>query len=284
MPSAASRTAITATILASYWSMMARVRDSWDRRILRAEQLAATGGPSAALLTFYGRLLRSQKDVYDTFHRRPPSGSLERDLPLVMERGSALLHEVAHHGPDRLVGEARTLLEMTNSAISNQLLTYWSAPSDRQFFPKAILQPYAQWLVDAGVTPGDRAPAQAANRCPRCAGAPQLSILETAAAASAEGSSRLLLCAMCLTQWSFRRVLCPHCGEEDERRLGYFQSPAFEHLRLDACHSCHRYLKSVDLGRLGLAVPLVDEVAGAPLDLWAREHGYEKIELNLVGL
>jgi FdhE protein len=263
-----------------------RLRESWDRRIHRAEQLAATGGPSASLLTFYGRLLRSQKGVYDTFSRRRPSGSLERDLPLVMDRGSALLHEVAQHGPDQLVAEARTLLEMTDSAISNRLLTYWSAPSDRQFFPKAILQPYAQWLADEGVTPSDRMSSQAANRCPRCGGAPQLSILEAAGAPSAEGgsSSRLLLCATCLTQWSFRRVLCPHCGEEDERRLGYFQSPEFEHLRLDACESCRHYLKSVDLGRLGLAVPLVDEVAGAPLDLWARERGYEKIELNLVGL
>jgi len=31
-------------------------------------------------------------------------------------------------------------------------------------------------------------------------------------------------------------------------------------------------------------VPIVDEVAGAPLDAWAREHVYEKIELNFVGL
>jgi formate dehydrogenase maturation protein FdhE len=40
----------------------------------------------------------------------------------------------------------------------------------------------------------------------------------------------------------------------------------------------------VDLTRLGIAVPVVDEVAGASLDLWAREHDYQKIELNLVGL
>ena len=261
------------------------MRESWDGRIRRAEELAAAG-PCASLLTFYGRLLRSQKDLYDTFTRRPPSGTLESDLPLVMDGGSALLQQVAHHGPDQLVGEAQTLLEMTDSALSNRLLAYWSEPSDRQFFPKAILQPYAQWLVDAGVTPRDCVPAQAANRCPHCGGVPQLAILDTAGAASPEGSSssRLLLCATCLTQWSFRRVLCPHCGEEDERRLGYFQSPAFEHLRIDACESCHRYLKSIDLGKFGLAVPLVDEVAGAPLDLWAREHGYEKIELNLVGL
>ena len=72
--------------------------------------------------------------------------------------------------------------------------------------------------------------------------------------------------------------------EEDERKTGYFHTPAFDHLRLDACESCKHYLKTVDLTKLGLAVPLVDEVAGAPLDLWARERGYEKIELNLLGL
>jgi formate dehydrogenase maturation protein FdhE len=40
----------------------------------------------------------------------------------------------------------------------------------------------------------------------------------------------------------------------------------------------------VDLTRLGHAQPLVDEVAAAPLDLWAVEHGYTKIALNLIGL
>jgi len=34
---------------------------------------------------------------------------------------------------------------------------------------------------------------------------------------------------------------------------------------------------------MGLAAPLVDEIDAAPLDLWAREHGYSKIELNLLG-
>lgn len=39
------------------------------------------------------------------------------------------------------------------------------------------------------------------------------------------------------------------------------------HLRRVSC------VKSVDLTRLGLAVPIVDEIAGAALDLWARERG-----------
>ena len=55
-------------------------------------------------------------------------------------------------------------------------------------------------------------------------------------------------------------------------------------IRIEACDSCGHYLKGIDLTRLGLAVPLVDEVAAAPLDLWAREQGYTKVELNLVGL
>ena len=72
-----------------------------------------------------------------------------------------------------------------------------------------------------------------------------------------------------------------HVVEHGEERE---QAPALEHVRVDACESCRRYLKTVDRSRLGLAVPLVDEVAGAPLDIWAQEHGYTKIELNLVGL
>ena len=79
-------------------------------------------------------------------------------------------------------------------------------------------------------------------------------------------------------------MLCANCGEDDERQLGYFHSLSYDHLRIDACETCKHYLKTVDLTRLGLAVPLVDEVAAAPLDLWARERGYDKIQLNLVGL
>ena len=45
-----------------------------------------------------------------------------------------------------------------------------------------------------------------------------------------------------------------------------FNRPRYDHLRIDACDTCRYYLKAVDLTRLGLAVPIVDEVAGAPLD------------------
>jgi FdhE protein len=271
---------------------MSSVSGSWDRRIARAEQLAAEGGPSAPLLAFYARLLRHQKAVYDSFDRRRPTGSFEADVNLIAKSGSALLRAVAEHGPDQLAAEADSLLETDQSVREQLLLTYWHGRSDRQFFPKALLQPYGQWLGDAavGLVGGSSATAQtgpsatAQNRCPRCGGAPQMSMLEAGGGTSVDGNSRHLLCATCLTMWPFRRVVCPSCGEEDERKLGYFLSPVMEHVRVEACESCGRYLKTVDLGRLGVAVPLVDEVAAASLDVWARGQGFRKIELNLVGL
>ncbi len=264
--------------------MRPSVADTWDRRIRRAEELTVGGGPESPLLAFYARLLHSQKAVYESLKNRGPSGSIEDDVLQVAQSGSALLHDVADDGPDQLVAEARTLLQSDDSTKRDLLLTYWSDRSDRNFFAKALLQPCAQWLATAGLATIGQRPDGAGNRCPRCGGAPQLSILETAGAVAGDGSSRQLLCATCLATWPFRRVVCPQCGEEDERKLGYFQSTAFEHVRVDACDSCGRYLKSVDVGRLGLAVPLVDEVAGASLDVWALEHGYQKIELNLLGL
>jgi formate dehydrogenase maturation protein FdhE len=261
------------------------VDGSWERRVRRANQLAADNGAAAPLLSFYARLLRSQQALYDSLNVRRPSGDIERDMALLADGRSVLLGGVAEHGPGPLVVEARGLLQADDSAVEALLLAYWRAPSPRQFFPKAILQPYAQWLADAGVTPVGRTGPHPDNRCQFCGGRPQLSILEPVnAATSADGGGRRLLCAICLSTWTFRRVLCPHCGEEDERKLGYFQSSAFDYVRVDACDGCRHYIKTVDLTRLGLAVPLLDEVAAAPLDVWAGEHGYEKIELNLVGL
>ena len=255
--------------------------DAWERRIRRADQLAAIEGPSVPLVTFYGRLLRAQKTIYRSFNGDSLSGVIEQDRARVVERRSALLDAVIGYGPPPLALEARRLIDSAAAATEVLLVNYWRNRSDCDFFAKALVQPYGQWLADHGIAVA-RESEPAANRCPRCGGAPQLAILE--ASAPDAGGSRLLLCATCLTTWPFPRVACPSCGEQDERQLGYFHTPAFDHVRLDACQRCRRYLKAIDLGRLGLADPLVDEIAAAPLDAWAREHDYHKIELNLVGL
>ena len=262
--------------------MIGGVRDSWNRSVQRAEQLAAEHEATRPLLVFYAQLLGLQRESYDTLRNVHLSGSLERDLKAVRPCASKILNAVSAIGPPLIAEEITELVADGEPAIDQMLLDWWRRLAANQFFPKVILQPYAQLLAERSRRPVDRELYVTDYRCPFCAGPPQLSMLQ--GGGELEGGGRALLCATCLTTWPFRRVRCASCGEENERRLAYFHSPAFDHLRVDACDTCRRYLKTVDLTRLGIAVPLVDEVAGAPLDVWARENGYEKIELNLVGL
>jgi FdhE protein len=269
---------------------MSQSPGSWTRWIERAAELAAGDGAARGLLVFYGKLLAAQRDVHAALDAQigrgwRPTGSPRGDASALRAQLPALLAVVTAAGPDQLAADARTWSAAPLDTVDARLMEWWQTPADRQFLPKALLQPYARCLADAGVAPADREVVRADNRCPFCGGPPQLSILRTAASGALDhGGGRALLCATCLTIWPFRRVLCARCGEEDERKLSYFHAPSSDHVRVDACDTCRHYLKSIDLTRLGLAVPLVDEVAAAPLDLWAREQGLTKIELNLVGV
>ena len=258
----------------------------WNKQIERADYLAAEASGSKELLGFYAQLLRAQGGIYEFLRSRKnwlPSGDLESDMDVVQLTMPALLETVALHGPTSLASEAQVLLVAESNTMIDELLDYWRNPSDTQFFAKSILQPYARWLVETSTTPAGRELAGGERACPFCGGRPQLSFLQSKES-SAESGNRDLLCATCLSSWEFRRVVCANCGEERPSKLGYFHSPEFDHVRIEACDSCQHYIKGIDLTRLGLAVPLVDEIYSSPLDLWAREHGYKKIELNLVGI
>src|SRR6185503_8910187 len=254
--------------------------DFWQKQTSRASELARTSGATNELLVFYAQLLRAQGEVYEfLLNQRDwrPSGELETDLPVFRSTFATILKTVEQAGPSSLVDIARRL--ESGEAIDDMLLNYWQVPSDTNFFAKAFLQPYAQYVAQLH----DRNAAANERRCPVCNGKPQLSFLQNQET-TAESGNRDLMCAKCLSVWSFRRVVCANCGEENPAKLAYFQTTTFNHMRVEACDTCKHYLKGVDLTRLGHAQPLVDEVAAAPLDLWAVEHGYTKIELNLIGL
>jgi FdhE protein len=259
---------------------------TWDTLIERAETLRVQRSDVAEFLAFYSELLGAQKRVYEfirSLRGGLPSGRLARDFSEIQPALAALLETVAAHGPTLLVDEARRLLQANADDLKELLLRYWHAPSDSQFFAKAFLQPYAYSLAGLGRKPTDRNLESGENRCPFCAGKPQLSLLKPQDAGG-DGGLRHLLCSTCLSEWVFRRVVCANCGEERPTKLAYFHAPEYDHLRVECCDACGHYIKAVDLTRLGVAAPLVDEVAAAALDLWAREQGYTKIELNLVGL
>jgi FdhE protein len=249
---------------------------SWDKAIERAHQLAETSAPARELLTFYATVLTAQKQIYESLRGVRdwlPSGELEEDLSILHQYLPSFLSSVKSVSPT-------VLTEQASHVSSETLLHYWHERSDQQFFAKAFLQPYAHWLVRSGALSKN---ARAENRCPYCFGKPQVSFLKITEAGS-ESANRNLLCATCLSSWEFRRVVCASCGEERPAKLSHYQTSDFEHVRIEACESCKQYNKGIDLTKLGFASPLVDDIASAALDLWATEHGYAKIELNLVGL
>ena len=249
---------------------------SWDASINRVHQLAETTTPAKELLVFYATVLATQKEIYELLRGRRewlPSGALENDLSVLREHVPFFLKSVLSVAPPALVEQA--------DASDELLCEYWDNRSDKLFFPKAFLQPYAQWSVQSGAFSKHTSTPE--NRCPYCLGKPQLSVLRVTESGS-ESGNRHLLCATCLSSWEFRRVVCASCSEEQPFKLQYFKSDEYDHVRIETCESCKQYVKGIDLTRLGLAVPLVDDVATAALDLWATEKGYTKIELNLVGL
>ena len=247
---------------------------AWDTCINRANHLAEQSSSTKELLTFYATLLQIQKQIHDLLSPAPDLTELKKHLP-------SLLQAVKVTAPAPLADQANELLAASPESLDVLLLDYWHTRSDKQFFAKALIQPYAQRLVESGALRPDLPRRE--NQCPFCLGKPQVSFLKIAEAGS-ESGNRNLLCATCLSSWEFRRVVCAACGEENPAKLSYFQTSEYEHVRIEACDSCKHYIKGIDLTRLGFADPLVDDIATAALDLWAVEKGYTKIELNLIGL
>lgn len=260
--------------------------ESWDTRIKRAEELARQSGPTKEILTFYTKLLIAQKETDEFLRSRRgwlPCGSLADDLSIIRECLPVFLRSVEANGSMPLAEEARRLMSASSETVDEMLLQYWHHPTGEQFFSKAFLQPYIRWLAESGGQPVDRVFEDTAGRCPLCGGMPQVSFLVIRDPTS-ESGNRDLVCASCTINWPFRRLVCAYCGEERPTQLAYFHTPEYDHIRIEACDTCRHYIKGVDLTRLGFAVPLVDEVSAAALDVWAREHNYIKMELNLVGL
>jgi FdhE protein len=169
--------------------------------------------------------------------------------------------------------QLETLLELIRLAAPGPLLTP-DGPA-HEFCERILLQAQSEDRAHSAAIPAGVQP-----QCPFCGEKPVAAVLRP----EGDGGKRFLLCSLCFTEWEFRRLLCPNCGEEDKDKLPIYTAEEFPHVRVEACDTCHVYLKAVDLTKNGLAVPEVDELATPALDLWADEHGYTKLQANLFGL
>jgi formate dehydrogenase accessory protein FdhE len=260
----------------------------WQRRIERAQELAAQHPFAAEILGFYVHLARFQKDLQQELEAAFPrkrqaesiAGNLGSDvMELFTSRFGPFLSVAESFGPRSLADLSRIWRAQPESWAA-LLRTAWtvSSPSDAEVvLAVAFLQPYAE-LLRSRVQP-DPAPTTHAL-CPFCKRKPGVGVLRQ----MGEGSARSLQCSFCTAEWNFRRLICPGCGEENDTKLPVFTAAEFDYIRVECCDTCKTYLKTIELTKNGHAEPIVDELASAPLDLWARERGYAKLQNNVLGM
>jgi len=106
--------------------------------------------------------------------------------------------------------------------------------------------------------------------CPICGKEPKIGQIKD------DENRRYLFCNQCGFEWSFMRIRCPFCGNEDQQELAYFTVEDDERYRVDVCNACKRYIKMVDF-RESKEIPNLDveDIATLHLDMLANDEGYE---------
>jgi len=287
------------------------VGNPWSVRRARAVHLLGQTPHAEEILTFYVRLTEVQEGVAD----HVPVGdwsvlvrSPDDEFPRLRVEGLPLdqlalpfrdfLSSVGELGTETIKSGAQVLLSRDDDRRLDPLrsaLDAWGKTAETEedgkvdeehvdgednfyFYARAFLEPVITSIAQADSgQPTD----WTQNFCFICGGPPQVAVLRDLPDALGR---RSLMCSICATEWRFQRLTCPHCGETEAGKLPVHTAESIAHVRVDACTTCSRYIKTVDLRKDGNAVPLVDELVTVELDIWAQEQGLTKLRANVLGL
>lgn len=260
-------------------------RSSWSERIRRADELLALKNSASEVLGLYRHLLTLQKRIAEEIQLPAIAGPglagsiAQVDVDRALRWFPELLAMLEKRAPTALAREAQRLrdsgIEQQRIAIADFLRSNDEDESPDLYLVRMLLQPFSEAAAMRAAAPAD----YFGSRCPLCGRQAQCAALRP----EGDGGKRYLCCSSCLTQWQFRRILCPVCGESDATKLPRYSPEEPAAVRVEACDTCKSYLKSFDLTLNGWIVPEVDEVATVALDIWAAENGYRKIERNVMG-
>jgi formate dehydrogenase maturation protein FdhE len=267
---------------------------SYDARIERANYLKTLYPFAAEVLEYYARVCAVQKPVSVELQGvlggnstiTNPHRLRERiDVELLLEHVRTVLNGLIPNSPEPLSIYLKEFLQLSEDHWRTALQSYVAHGGTGQLTQDAreelacrvMVSPYAELLATKAQFP--EAALAFGNSCSRCAGLPLAGVLRP----EGDGGKRFLLCSFCGAEWEFRRILCAHCGEENEKSLPVYVAEKFAHIRVEACDTCKHCLRTIDLTKEGRAIPVVDDLAAIPLALWAEEYGYTRIHRNLLG-
>jgi formate dehydrogenase maturation protein FdhE len=254
------------------------VAENFEQRGSRAALLASSAGAAREPLEFASALCAAQALVAKKI-TQPLSGRLSEDVAALLPLLQPVLRVGAEQGPEQLAVEADKRLHDQTEIAHNRLLVYWNGDAPGDYLARAMLQPYAETLRVLKIAP-DRVHAK--GHCPFCGGAAWISVRKPMP--EADSGFRYLLCSLCGLEWSFNRGTCPSCFEAQPQNVPVFQSDAHPNVRIEACETCHRYLKSIDLTKDARPIAPIDDLLSLSMDLWAADEGYTRIEPGLAGI
>lgn len=257
---------------------------AFEKRAARAELLAGSAPAVREPLLFASKLFRLQGRLAGAVSARHADAAFSgeaADLPRIVDLLPVFLAFAAADGPSELAEAAEARAKDDPATAASRLRVYWEGGHDasEDYLSRAFLRPFAEVLVRAGIAA--RRPRHEGH-CPACGAAPIVSYRKELP--ESNGSARFLVCALCGTEWPFNRIRCPSCQEENPVRLPGFQSDVHKNVRIEACETCRRYVKSIDLTLDARPLPEVDDLVSLAMDLWAIGEGWTRLEPGWAGI
>ena len=217
-------------------------RNSQGLPFLRPEDIRIDQDLFAALLENIGQIIQSKtkKAVSATLKKTYLDGQWETLLRGLMEEGPDL---------ERTAGEMKI-----DFALFSFLVVQSFSPFLGSYAEKLRGHINSSWLK---------------GYCPVCGGEPLMARLER------ETGRKWLFCWLCHSEWLFRRLECPFCGNNNQESLRYFYLEDEEAYRVDVCDRCKRYTKTVDARKTeSIRSLFVEDLATLPLDMVAEKEGF----------
>ena len=277
---------------------------AWEARRRRAAELLSRLPHAEEILGFYLRLLDLQESLHLgalAAEGAPDAEALEEEetlasclqqllLPRSLHSFRTFVMDVAGFGTAVIADIGGSLQAAGDESLRQLLGTFLAEepldsiasvlqcdPHPLVFFPRAFIQPIAEAAAERNTGSQDHGQH---TLCPSCQRPPQVACIRDEAEVLGRN---LLVCSLCSTGWTFPRSTCPNCLASGPEAIVFHLAESLAHIRIAECRSCQGYLKSVDLRECPTAVPLVEDLATAELDLWSAERGLRKIQPNLLG-
>jgi FdhE protein len=152
------------------------------------------------------------------------------------------------------------------------------APKALAFLAFASLGPSMEAAAEALAAKLPDIKVPEAGTCPICGSLPLISSLR-----NKEGL-RHATCSFCRHDYRIKRIACPVCGEDDQKKLTFFTVDEEPGFRVDVCESCKTYIKTIDFRDLDrISLPVFDDLDSLALDYVAAGQGYRRATLSAWG-